>query len=177
MKKVLLTLILVLGVALSHEKVQTKETKPEEKIYYPAVVKIHPPTTHFSIALPTLLLLASAYYSLTNRKEKRTIVVLSLLSSFAILSSLITGYTVHESIKHIPIQEEAEKVLHTHQNVGFALLGLSLVVSLLSFLINKSFVLRILHLILCFALFLGVLYQGSLGGKLVYEYSIGVPVK
>ncbi|WP_333784788.1 DUF2231 domain-containing protein [Thermocrinis sp.] len=175
--KLLLTMTLGLSIALPHEKTQTQELKPEERIYYPPVVKLHPPTTHFSVALPTILLLASLYYALTKRREKDLIIALSVLSFLAILSSVITGYIIHESIENIPIQEEAEEVLHRHESIGFALFGMSLVVSLLSFLINKSLVFRVLHLILCFVLVFGVFYQGSLGGKLVYEYSVGVPVR
>ncbi len=177
MIKILLVLALGLSIALSHEKVPTQELKPEEKIYYPPVVKLHPPTTHFSIALPTILFLASAFYLLTKRRERDIIIALSLLSFFAIAGSVTTGYIAHESMANIPIEEKAQEILHTHQSVGFVLLGLSLAVFLFSFLINKNPAFRILHLILCLALVLGVFYQGNLGGTLVYEYSVGVPIR
>ncbi|WP_448587756.1 DUF2231 domain-containing protein [Thermocrinis sp.] len=146
---------------------------------YPPIVKIHPPITHWAVALPSILLLTEIYLMLRRREEKEIPLVMSFLTMIAIALSVGTGYVAYEAVEAYPIEKVVENLLYLHKYFGFAMLGLAVLVFglrlFLYFRTNPA--VRVIYLILCVILFFGVLYQGSLGGKLVYEHSLGVPAK
>ncbi len=157
------------------EQVAVPETS-KEGITYPSVVKLHPPAVHFAVALPLFTLILIGLYHLKGRKPDEVEFLSIILSSGGVIASAITGYVAHESMENLPIEKEALDLLHTHETLGIALAGLFSLITVLRFtyaLRKTSF----LHHLYVFLLLVGValiLYQGNLGGKLVYDFGLGV---
>ena len=174
-----LILLLMFLFSFSHEIHQGKEDVEHSVITYPSIVRLHPPAVHFGIVLPFATLLVGAYYALKGGRFEPLISILSFLTLLSLALSLLTGYFIHENIEGIIPQKPAMDLLHLHQKVGFVLLfisSISFLTAVLYHMIRRK-VLMYLFLIINLILCIGVLYQGNLGGKLVYEYSVGVPVE
>ncbi|MDQ7039265.1 MAG: DUF2231 domain-containing protein [Aquificota bacterium] len=156
---------------------QTQEQPQKvEKIVYPPVVKYHPPAVHFAVALPAVTLILQAFYILRNRKPDGLEFLFILMTSGAVAGAAVTGYVAHESIEDIPIRSDALNLLHTHETLGIYLalfFGLIFILRLL-YWFKPSGTLRFLYVLLLLLGSAVVLFQGNLGGKLVYDFGLGV---
>ena len=142
----------------------------------PPIVKLHPPAVHFAVALPILLLLLEIGYLLYRRPPDGLEMGAVLLSFLSVLTAYATGYVAHESMEDMPIGEKAASLLHTHERVGLTILLLLLAVLLLRVIYRylRINILRYLYVLLAALAAALVLYQGSLGGALVYDFGVGV---
>ncbi len=155
---------------------EQEQTQASQSITYPTVVKFHPPAVHFAIALPFVSLLVGALYSVRGKEPDEVEFLLLLLSSGAVIGASVTGYIAHESMEDLPIGKQALELLHTHETIGISLAFLfSLILGLrLIYAFRRA---KVIHHIYMFLLLVGVLvlfFQGSLGGKLVYDFGLGV---
>ncbi len=170
-----LGLIGFLGFAFPHGAEAVRQG-PVEEVVYPSIVKIHPPAVHFAVSLPFLLFLLDLFYTLKRRSLDSLHFLATLLTTTAVAGAYVTGFIVHESIENLPIRSSAFEVLHTHETVGLIaliyFLGLFLLRVLLQF--KESTFLRVLFSVGCFVGSLLIFFQGSLGGKLVYDFGVGV---
>ena len=175
----ILAVLLLLNLSFSHEPVPTLEQVKEHVLTYPTIVKLHPPTVHFAISLPFATLISGFYFMLRWRKLEPVVHLFSLLTLISLATAVATGYYVHQSITNIPLHAEAVELLHMHQRVGFVLLFIALINFTLTLLYSfkKNPFLAYLFIAINLLLCVGVVYQGSLGGSLVYDYSVGVPIK
>jgi uncharacterized membrane protein len=163
--------------SFAHKEEALKETTPKvERVTYPPAVKYHPPAVHFAIALPAVTLVLQAFYLLRNRKPDGLELLFILMASGAVLAGAVTGYVAHESMEDLPIRREALNLLHTHETVGIYLavlfggiLGLRLL-----YWVRPSGILRFLYTVLLLIGTAVILFQGNLGGKLVYDFGLGV---
>ncbi|WP_457601654.1 DUF2231 domain-containing protein [Hydrogenivirga sp.] len=171
-------LFFLFSYAHQKEAVQERVNLPtaEEKVVYPEVVKLHPPAVHFAIALPLFALLLEGLYHLKGRKPDEVEFFTLFLSAGAVIGAAVTGYVAHESMENMPISPQALELLHTHETLGIALAGVFSLVFLLRFIYAFKQVPMIHHLYVLLLLtgVAGLLYQGNLGGKLVYEFGLGV---
>jgi hypothetical protein len=90
----------------AHEKsavVEPDARSEEREVVYPDVVKLHPPTVHFAIALPLFTLLLEGLYHLRKRKPDEVEFFAVAVSSGAVVLAAITGYIAHESMENLPI--------------------------------------------------------------------------
>ncbi len=147
-----------------------------ERIIYPPVVKYHPAAVHFAISLPILTLFLEAFYILRGRRPDSLEFLFVLLTSSAVAGGAVTGYVAHESMEDIPIQAKALELLHTHETLGIylaVLFGVVLAFRVI-YALKPSSLLRIVYLALMLVGAGGILFQGNLGGKLVYDFGLGV---
>jgi uncharacterized membrane protein len=164
----------------SHQKEKVVEEGLSQnkisEIKYPEIVKLHPPTVHFAVALPLFALLFEGFYILRRKSPDVGEFLIIILTSGAVISAAITGYVAHESIENLPIKKEALEVLHTHETLGIYLAGLFSVIALirLVYFFKSSSLLRTLYLFLLLVGVAGILIQGNHGGSLVYDFGIGV---
>ncbi|MEZ0360881.1 MAG: DUF2231 domain-containing protein [Hydrogenobacter sp.] len=180
MKRLLMVLLLSsFYLVLAHEPHQANEYANLQTLVYPAVVKFHPPIVHFGISLPFATLLAEVYYTIKKKGTEYLVLLFSFLTLLVLSLSVVTGYTAHQSIEEMIPKRGAMELIHLHQNIGFVLLFLSSLGFLFKVLyhVRYSNVFRYVFIGIYLLLCAGVVYQGSLGGKLVYEYSVGVPVE
>ncbi len=162
--------------SFSHEREAVKETAPVEKVVYPEVVKLHPPAVHFAVALPLFALLLEGLYHIRKRRPDEVELFSLLLSSGAVVVAAVTGYLAHESMEDLPITPQALDLLHTHETLGIILALLFSGILLLRLVYTFKPV-SLLHHLYVLLLLLGVvalLYQGNIGGKLVYDFGLGV---
>ncbi|HIQ31139.1 MAG TPA: DUF2231 domain-containing protein [Aquifex aeolicus] len=147
-----------------------------ERITYPEVVKIHPPAVHFAIALPVFALLVGAMYHLRGREPDEVELMTLLLASGAVVAASITGYVAHESMEHLPITEEALGVLHTHETLGIGIAVLFSIIAVLriAYMLKASKVIHRLYMLLLLVGVVLLFLQGNHGGRLVYEFGLGV---
>ncbi len=162
--------------SFSHEREAVKEVPPAERVVYPRVVKLHPPAVHFAIALPLFALLLEGLYHIQRRRPDEVEFFTLLLSAGAVVGAAITGYVAHESMENLPISQQALEVLHTHETLGIvlALLFTGILFLRLMYAFKPVQVVHHLYLLLLLVGVAGLLYQGSLGGKLVYDFGLGV---
>ncbi len=164
--------------SFSHERsaVVEEDKTPQKEIVYPSVVKLHPPAVHFAVALPIFALLLGGFYHLKGKEADEVEFLSILLSSGAVIGAAITGYVAHESMEDLPIKAEALELLHTHETLGISLAALFSAILLLRviYVFKRSPVLHHLYMLLLLVGVAALLYQGNLGGKLVYDFGLGV---
>lgn len=166
--------------SFSHEREAVREAPEpsavQEKVVYPEVVKLHPPVVHFAIALPLFALLLEGFYHLRGRKPDDIEFLTLLLASGAVVGAAVTGYVAHESMENLPISPQALELLHTHETLGIALAGLFSLILLLRlvYAFKPVPVIHHIYVLLLLTGVAGLLYQGNLGGKLVYDFGLGV---
>ena len=134
------------------------------------IVKLHAAIVHFAIVLPFSLLLLDLYYWLTKRLPNGLHALFTYLSFLVVIMATATGFfaSVKFGKQALDFSE-----FHVHRALGLAMNGLYFRLAALRFLmhsesstdpIRKLF--RTL-LVVCVAL---ILYQGKLGGSIVYDY-------
>jgi len=168
--------LLFFFLSFAHERDAVRQDVRTESVVYPEVVKLHPPAVHFAVALPFLALLLEGLYHLKRRRPDEVEFFVLLASSGAVVAAAVTGYVAHESMENLPISQEALEFLHTHETLGLILAGLFLLVLLLRlvYLFKPLPFVHHLYVLLLLVGVLGLFYQGSLGGKLVYDFGLGV---
>ncbi len=147
-----------------------------ERISYPSVMKIHPPTVHFAIALPLFALLLEGYYLLRRRNPDDIEFFTLFLSTGGVVLASTTGYIAHESVEELLVESEILDLLHTHETIGLSLAVLLSLTFLLRVLyrFRPSKTLRFAYLILLLIGVITILIQGNIGGRLVYDLGLGV---
>ncbi|MFN7065697.1 MAG: DUF2231 domain-containing protein [Aquificaceae bacterium] len=131
------------------------------------IIKIHPPFVHFAIAFPVFLLITHLYYTLTKREWNGLHALLTYLSVLAVIGGTISGIIAHE-----PIHDVLEKIppFEVHETLGLFLAPIALVLAVLRFMKKqKPFTVLLIILVLL------LLYQGYLGGSVVYDHLIKLP--
>ncbi|MEJ7553484.1 MAG: DUF2231 domain-containing protein [Aquificaceae bacterium] len=133
------------------------------------LIKLHPPFTHFAIAMPVALLVLDLYYRFTKRQADSLHFIFSLLASLSVLSATLSGMVVYELIEDKLYQIG---IFSTHKYLGFllAVYFLALLGVRLSF--SKAPAMRSLFTVM---LLLGtalLFIQGNLGGSVVYDHMV-----
>ena len=136
---------------------------------------IHPLVIHF----PIVLLLAAVFSEFMghisgNAYAKKTAKVALLFGTLSLAVAVFTGWLAHQTVPH---SEQSYPVIETHQLLGFLALGGFSSAALFKFILVPTFkscwIYR-LYLLLSLAS-IGILIMGAhYGGKLVYEYGVGV---
>ncbi len=165
--------------SFSHERkavIEEGTSYEIEKVIYPEIVKLHPPAVHFAIALPLFALLSEGFYTLKRKSPDDLEFFTLLVASGAVITTSVTGYIAHKSMESLPIKKEALEALHIHETIGLTLAGLFAFMFLIRavYVIKSVKLLRLLYLLLLIAGVVGLFIQGNLGGKLVYDFGLGV---
>lgn len=133
------------------------------------LLKVHPPFVHFAIGLSFALLVLELYYRFTGKQPDRLHLIFTLLSSLFIVGAAVSGYVAYES------QEEKLhriQIFEVHESLGMFLgaYGVVLLAVRLGFE-RLGFLRKIFTFMVLFG-FLAVLFQGSLGGSVVYDHMV-----
>jgi len=141
---------------------------------------LHPFVDHFTISLLIVALLADIAASLLPLRLWLRYAALALMITGAVAAAaswFTGGFDAHQTSKLLPSQARA--ILHDHARLGyylmiaFAVLALwRLLIQLLAFMQRT----RQIYLALTLLAVIFLLYQGYLGGQLVYEYGAGTEV-
>jgi uncharacterized membrane protein len=131
------------------------------------LIKVHPPVVHFVVALPVALLVIDLYYRFKKIQPDGLHALITYLSVLAVVGSTISGIIAYEPIEDILYQILFFKI---HQYLGLSLTPLFLALGVVRFLMDKKPVFRNVFTVLLVLLVILLFYQGSLGGKIVYEH-------
>jgi uncharacterized membrane protein len=133
------------------------------------LIKVHPPVVHFAIALPVALLVIDLYYRFKKIQPDGLHALITYLSVLAVVGATISGIIAHEPIEDILYQIS---FFNIHQYLGLSMTPLFLALGFVRFSMNKKPVFRNVFTALLVLLVILLFYEGSLGGKIVYEHLI-----
>lgn len=175
---IILTILSSFSLALADEgKVPASEV---EKIQtYPYVTKIHPPTTHFAIGFPIFLLIVEVVYLLIKRKPDIVELIMVVVATGGVLLAATSGLYIYYNMQE-PTIKEAYELFEAHELLGIVLgvvfliiLGIRIWYEFVKDDKVKSIIRWVYISMLAFSCLL-LLYQGWLGGVMVYEYGVGI---
>jgi uncharacterized membrane protein len=137
---------------------------------------IHPALAHFAIVLPIVTLVFALIY-LIKRNEKMSQVAAYVLIVAAVAMGLAwyTGSQAGPDVYPL-LSDEGQKTLLEHKGYGLYLFVAMAVAAVIMFFgyQKKKFLAEVAATVVLFLASGVTLYQGSLGGKLVYQYGAGV---
>ncbi|MFN4245450.1 MAG: DUF2231 domain-containing protein, partial [Brevinematia bacterium] len=137
------------------------------------------PTTHFAIAFPIILLVVEIFYLITKRKPDMLEFIIIVFATGGVILATISGLYIYNNMQE-PEIKEAYELYELHELLGI-LLGIIFVLILglrvfYQFLKDEKVknITRWAYILAILVSCLLLLYQGWLGGVMVYEYGIGV---
>ncbi len=141
------------------------------------MAELHPPIVHFAIALTIIGVIFDILgFVLKKESLKYAGFWAFIIGVIAVWGAMLSGEAAEEVVEKFIEGTSAEKVFEPHEELGkilpwiFTGLGLFRVY----LYIKENSKLMIIYLILAF-IGIGLIgYQGKLGGKMVYEYGVGV---
>lgn len=132
-------------------------------------IHLHPIAAHFPIALfITALGLEILSLILKNERFHKTSWINYILGVLGAGGAILCAFLEHVTLKH--------PVYYTHHNFGYLTFITSLLSLLLLLVIKKRFskTFRVSFLIILIIIAVLILITGYTGGRLVYEYGVGV---
>ena len=142
---------------------------------------LHPPFVHFVIALPFAALFSQITYLATkdttySKATTRILAFALLISFFAIYGGITDAQKI---LSDGNILGYGKAILQSHKTFGIITVIILAITTISKWyaLDKQSFMLEKLSLSLIIITILATLYQGNMGGKLVYKYSAGIDNK
>ena len=137
---------------------------------------IHPVMAHFAVVLPIVSLVFIVLYAIKPSEimSKISSRVLAFAAIFMVLAWYSGGVEGKEA--YPLLTSEASKILIAHKTLGLYLaiaLGITAIIKLIACRI-KNFKMELLSLVLLIGVVGTTLYQGKMGGSLVYEHGANV---
>ncbi len=142
---------------------------------------LHPPFVHFVVALPFAALFSQITYLAT--KDTTYSKATTRILAFALLTSIFAIYggitDAQKILNDGNILDYGRAILKSHKTFGIITAIILAITTITKWyaLDKKSFMLEKLSLSFIIATILVTLYQGNMGGKLVYKYSAGIDNK
>ncbi len=141
------------------------------------MAELHPPIVHFAIALTiTGVIFDLLGFVLKKDSLKHAGFWTFIIGVLAVWGAMFSGEAAEEAVERFVEGTKIENVFESHEELGkllpwiFTGLGLFRIYLYM----KESVKLLIIYLVLAF-IGIGLIgYQGRLGGKLVYEYGVGV---
>jgi uncharacterized membrane protein len=109
------------------------------------------------------------YYRFKKIQPDGLHALITYLSVLAVVGGSVSGIIAHEPIEDILHHVPSFKI---HEYLGLSLAPLFLALGVVRFLMDKKPVFRNVFTVLLVLLVILLFYQGSLGGKIVYEHLI-----
>ncbi len=143
------------------------------------LTQLHPPVVHFAIALTiTGILFEVLYFIFRLKSLKHAGFWTFMFGVIAVWVAMLTGDQAAELVED-NVYGTAKELLENHEEIGEILPWIFTVLGgmrLFMFFREIKF-LRLIFLVLGLLSIGLVGYQGNLGGKMVYEYGVGVKVQ
>jgi len=137
---------------------------------------LHPPLVHFAIVLPMVALIFQLAYSVTNNYiysqwASRILIIAALFMAAAWYTGGLDGKDVYPMLS-----DEGQTLLKQHKELGFYLMIITAVLALAKIIACKArnVVLETVVLIGLLGTSSLLVYQGLLGGDIVYKHGGGV---
>ena len=138
---------------------------------------LHPPIVHFAIALVIISVIFDFFGVILKKDSLKNAGFWTLIAGvLAVILAFITGHQAHEIVEKVLEGTEMYKMVETHELIGTIVLISVLLLTAFRVLVSKKSDVRLMgiYLFVGFLVILIVGLQGRSGGKLVYEYGVGV---
>ncbi|WP_457644524.1 DUF2231 domain-containing protein [Persephonella sp.] len=142
--------------------------------------QLHPPVVHFAIALVIIgVLFDIAGFVLKKDHLKHAGFWTIIVGVIAVWAAAFTGHQAEELVEEAIKGTVAYELLEEHEELGEILPWAVTVLGLLrAYLFFKSQnLIFVVYLLAGIAIAGAIGFQGRIGGKLVYEYGVGVKAK
>ena len=141
------------------------------------MAELHPPIVHFAIALTIMGVIFDLLgFMLKKETLKHAGFWTFIVGVAAVWGAMLSGEAAEELVEKFVENTKIEEIFETHEELGkilpwiFTGLGLFRIY----LYIKENSKLTIIYLIVAF-IGIGLIgYQGRLGGKMVYDYGVGV---
>jgi uncharacterized membrane protein len=137
-------------------------------------IPIHPAMVHFPIALITIALLYELLNFIVRKKEFEIVSKWVLLfGAIGAVFAVISGLLAETSAEHT---EAAHQIIEMHKLIGILVTITAIILSAWRIFVKETlfYKYRIIYVVLFILVFIFMGIGASLGGKLVYEYGVGV---
>ena len=137
---------------------------------------LHPPLVHFAIVLPVIALFFQIAYSVSNNHTYSKCSASALVISAVIMvGAWYTGGLQGEDVYPM-LSDAGQASLKSHKTLGLYLMIGAIVLSLIKLYAYriKSVLLETIILTGLLVMTSGLMYQGLIGGDVVYKYGGGV---
>lgn len=138
-----------------------------------AMVNVHPLAVHFPIALLTCFFVLDLAAAFARKGDNLRIAAswLLYLGTLGACAAVATGLWAEATVPH---SEEVHRIIENHEKIGFAVLSISIVLSVWRLANRGSFspVGRFVHLILALVMVAVMALGADLGGLMVYRYGV-----
>jgi uncharacterized membrane protein len=139
--------------------------------------QLHPVVDHFSIALLVVAVLIDIVALIFSQRPslRHTALTLMIIGALAAAGSYATGDVEGDRVWDL-VTGKAHDVLKLHAQIGYYLMIVFAVLALWRILIEAFGFMRgtrQIYLALAVVAVIGLIYQGSLGGELVYTWGVG----
>ena len=139
-------------------------------------ILLHPPLVHFAIVLPVIAMFFQIAYSVSNNATYSKCSAAALvITALVMVATWYTGGLEGEDIYPL-LSDEGQATLKLHKTFG-----LFLMIGVIALALVKVFAYRARSVVLETIVLMGLLvtssaliYQGLLGGDIVYKYGAGV---
>jgi uncharacterized membrane protein len=138
---------------------------------------LHPPLTHFAVALPVVASVFGLIYLFTRKEGvSKTTTALLVVTALAMLAAWYTGSKAGPQIYDY-LSSAGKHELIEHKNLGLYLTIAFSVIAVLQVIgyLLKKYALQAIAIVLLFGATAMVFVQGKDGGEIVYNY--GMPFK
>lgn len=137
---------------------------------------LHPPLVHFAIVLPIIALFFQIAYSVSNNHTYSKCSATALvITAVVMVGAWYTGGLQGEDVYPM-LSDAGQETLKTHKTLGLYLMIGSIALALVKMLAYKakSIFFETIILIGLLVVSSSLMYQGFLGGDIVYKYGGGV---
>ncbi len=138
---------------------------------------IHPVTAHFAVALPLVALILGIIY-LIKREEalSRASTMVLVFGALGMIAAWYTGGSDMNPDILMSLSDDAKSLLTEHKQMGLYTMIAVVVAAAIKFVgcQTKKFGLEALAIVILLGAGGLTVYQGKMGGDLVYTYGVGV---
>ncbi len=138
------------------------------------MLSTHPLVVHFPIAL---LFMSALFYFIGVFVKKESLIEAGKWTLWSgTLFAIVTVVTGLQAAYTVPHNDESHRIMVVHQNMGYVILGISIVLSVWLLIVKASIPKkgRLVFLVALALLNLILIQQADLGGRMVYLYGTGV---
>lgn len=137
---------------------------------------LHPPMTHFAVALPIIsLILGLAYLYKPTEIMSKISTRFMIFASIFMIAAFFTGKS-DGSDAYILLSGDGQTLLKEHKNLGLYVLISMLVITAIKLFgcYKKVFKAEMISIVLLSVVAGTTLYQGKMGGDITYKYGANV---
>ncbi len=142
--------------------------------------QLHPPSVHFAIALTITGIIFEVLFLIFRKESLKSAGFWTFMFGVvAVWGAMLTGHEAEEVVEDFITEgSKAYQLLETHEELGEILPYIFTVLGLfrLYLFFRENIKLHFIYTLAGVISIAAIGYQGNIGGKMVYEYGIGVQI-